>query len=140
MQSRETARWIVTVQHVLRIRLQHAPVFVLGIPSAQGGSQPESCVLLEPGLLLLRFQFGDGFHQVGEFAMLLRNHQVMGVNAAAIKTFQLQAAKDQRRVLADLLLPLGGPLFCFGIWRSRVRGWEQAEAEIASRAGCLQRQ
>lgn len=40
----------------------------------------------------------------------------MGVNAAAIHTFYLQGAKDQRRVLADLLLPLGGLLFCFGIW------------------------
>ncbi len=40
----------------------------------------------------------------------------MGVNASVIRTFYVRGVPGQRRLLADLLLPLAGFLFCLLIW------------------------
>jgi hypothetical protein len=58
----------------------------------------------------------------------------MGVNLAAIRVF---LRTDRRRLFANLLLPLGGFLFCFVIWWNLSRP-AQIAGGIWLAAGLLQ--
>jgi putrescine importer len=80
-------------------------------------------VLAFAGCLLLNYERAAELINFGAFLAFI------GVNASVIRTFYFRGERATRSLIADLLLPLAGLIFCLVIW------WNLSNA--AKTVGCL---
>jgi amino acid transporter len=80
-------------------------------------------VLAFAGCMVLNYERAAELINFGAFLAFI------GVNASVIRIFYFHGERAKRSVIADLLLPLGGLLFCLVIW------WNLSNA--AKIVGCL---